>query len=93
MVLLRCTQRLLARLKQADNLTAVESTTRLGEWYGNILQLGRRHHLLFIRERSRLPVVIPIREGKRLAEVFPDAVYEVLALVGVADIADKRSRM
>ena len=95
MVVLRCTQKLLARLKQADNLPAVESTTRLGDWYGNILQLGRRQHLLFISERSRLPVVIPIREGKRLAEVFPDAVCEVLSNVGVAaaDIADERSRM
>ena len=76
MVVLRCTQKLLARLKQADNLPAVESTTRLGDWYGNILQIGRRQHLLFISERSRLPVVIPIREGKRLAAVFPDAVCE-----------------
>ena len=95
MVVLRCTQKLLARLKQADNLTAVESTTRIGDWYGNILQLGRRQHLLFISERSRLPVVIPIREGKQLPSVFPDAVCEVLAHVGIAaeDIADERSRM
>ena len=95
MVVLRCTQTLLARLKQADNLPAVESTTRLGDWYGNILQLGRRQHLLFISERSRLPVVVPIREGRRLANVFPDAVCEVLGNVGVAaaDIADERSRM
>ena len=39
MVVLRCTQKLLARLKQADNLPVVESMTRLGDWYGNILQL------------------------------------------------------
>ena len=95
MVVLRCTQKLLARLKQADNLPVVESTTRLGDWHGNILQIGRRQHLLFISELSRLPVVIPIREGRRLVEVFPDAVCEVLANVGVAsaDIADERSRM
>jgi hypothetical protein len=95
MVVLRCTQKLLARLKQADNLPVVESTTRLGDWYGNILQIGRRQHLLFISERSRLPVVIPIREAKRLVSVFPDAVSEVLAYAGIAadDIADERSRM
>ena len=95
MVVLRCTQKVLARLTQADNLTAVESMTRLGDWYGNILQLGHRQHLLFISERSRLPVAIPIREGKRLAAVFPDAVYEMLHRVGVAaeDIADERARM
>jgi len=95
MLVLRCTQKLLARLKQAENLPAVESTTRLGDWSGNIIQLGRRQHLLFISERSRLPVVIPIREGKRLTEVFPDAVCEVLGNVGVAaaHIADERARM
>ena len=65
MVVLRCTQKLLVRLKQVGDLPPVESTTRLGDWYGNILQIGRRQHLLFISERSRLPVVIPIREGKR----------------------------
>ena len=95
MLVLRCTQKLLARLKQADNLAAVESTTRLGDWYGNILRIGRRQHLLFISERSRLPVVLPITESKRLATVFPDAVCEVLTNVGVAasDIADERCRM
>jgi hypothetical protein len=53
MVVLRCIQKLLARLKQRDNLPAIESTTRLGDWYGNILLIGRRQHLLFISERSR----------------------------------------
>jgi hypothetical protein len=39
--------------------------------------------------------VIPVREGKRLASVFPDAVCEVLGHVGVTaeDVADERSRM
>ncbi len=95
MVVLRCTHKLLARLKQTDNLPVVESTTRLGDWYGNVLQLGHRQHLLFISERSRLPVVIPIRESNRLASVFPDAVSEGLTIVGVnaEDIADERARM
>src|ERR1700681_5017203 len=95
MVVFRCTQTLLVRLKQVGDLPPVESTTRLGDWYGNILQVGRRQHLLFISERSRLPVVIPIRELKQLGTVFPGAVCEKLAIVGVAaaDIADERMRM
>ena len=95
MVVLRCTQKLLVRLKHLGDLPAAESTTRLGDWYGNILQIGRRQHLLFISERSRLPVVIPIHEAKRLGAVFPDAVCERLATVGVAarDIADQGMRM
>jgi hypothetical protein len=95
MVVLRCTQRLLVRLKQGGALPPVESTTRLGDWYGNALLIGRRQYLLFISELSRLPVVIPIREAKQLGTMFPDAVCERLSLVGVAaaDIADERMRM
>ena len=62
MVVLRCTQKLLVRLKQVGDLPPVESTTRLGDWYGNILRIGRRQHLLFISEQSRLPVVLPITQ-------------------------------
>jgi hypothetical protein len=95
MVVLRCTQKLLVRLKQVGGPQPVESTTRLGDWYGNILRLGQRQHLLFMSERSRLPVVLPINESKRLGTVFPDAVCERLAIVGIAaaDIADERMRM
>jgi hypothetical protein len=82
MVVLRCTQKLLVRLKQVGDLPPVESTTRLGDWYGNALRIGRRQHLLFISERSRLPIVIPIRELRRLGTVFPDAVCERLSIVG-----------
>ena len=95
MVVLRCTQKLLARLKRPEAPADLQSTTRLGDWYGNILQIGRRQHLLFISEHSRLPVVIPIREAKRLETIFPDAVCGMLTAVGIADesIADERSRM
>jgi hypothetical protein len=95
MVVLRCTQKLLARLKRPEAAADVPSTTRLGDWYGNILKIGRRQHLLFISERSRLPVVIPIREAKHLETAFPEAVCDVLAAVGVgaADIAAERAKM
>jgi hypothetical protein len=95
MVVLRCTQQLLFRLKQFDDAPAVRSTTRLGDWYGNIIRMGRRHALIFISERSRLPILIPIREANRLRFAFPDAVCQMLATVGVsaADIDDERSRM
>ena len=95
MVVLRCTQKLLVRLKHTGDLPAVDSTTRLGDWYGNILRIGRRQHLLFISERSRLPVVLPIGDANRLGAVFPDAVCERLAIVGVAaaDISEERMQM
>src|SRR5262245_23443112 len=95
MVVLRCTRKLLTRLKRTDGSSDVASTTSLGDWYGNILRIGRRQHLLFISERSRLPIVIPIREAKQLETIFPDAACAGLAAVGIADesIADERSGM
>jgi uncharacterized protein DUF6933 len=70
-------------------------STPFGDWYGNVLHMGRRHALIFISERSRLPVLIPIREANRLRAVFPDAVCQTLGAVGVpaADIELERSRM
>lgn len=95
MVVLRCTHRLLARLKRAEYLSDDESTTRLGDWYGNVLQLGHRQYLLFVSEQTRLPVVIPSREARHLATAFPDIVCAALAAVGVSamDIAEERARM
>jgi hypothetical protein len=95
MVVLRCTQRLLLRLKQFDDEPPVRSTTRLGDWYGNILRMGRRHALILISERSRLPVLIPIREANRLAAAFPDAVCQMLGAVGVpaAHVELERTQM
>lgn len=93
MLVLRCTRQLLTRLHHED-ATGAKSTTRLGDWYGNVLRRGRRQHLLFISERSRLPL-LPVCGAKHLVHAFPDAVCAVLAAVGVsaADIADERARM
>jgi len=95
MVILRCTRKLLVRLKHTGDVRPAESTMKLGDWYGNILRIGRRQMLLFISERSRLPVVFPIREAKHLEVVFPAAVYDALAAVGIGakDIVDERSKM
>ena len=83
MVVLRCTQKLLARLKQADNLADIKSTTRLGDWYGNLLRVGQRHALLFISAHSRLPVLLPVRAADRLQKALPAAVGDMLTAIGV----------
>jgi hypothetical protein len=82
-------------LNHFDDGCGVRSTTRLGDWYGNILRTGRRHALIFIAERSRLPVLIPIRQANRLPIVFPDSVCQLLAAIGVStsDVEQERLRM
>ncbi len=83
MVVLRCTQRLLFRLKRFDDDPDARSTTRLGDWYGNLLRVGNRHALLFIAEHSRLPVLLPVRAADRLQSALPAAVGEMLGVLGV----------
>jgi hypothetical protein len=87
MVVLRCTRQLLMRLKYPDEDTSAQSTTRLGAWYGTLIRFGRRHVLLFISERSRLPVLLPARDADRLALTFPMAVSERLMGLGVPTTA------
>jgi len=95
MVVLRCTRQLLSRLKQLDDGPAVTSTTTLGDWYGNIIRMGNRHVLLFISERSRLPVLTPIRQATKLHTALPDAMSDMLAWMRVPGdvIAGERQQM
>jgi hypothetical protein len=95
MIILRCTRQLLMRLKYPDEDKSAESTTRLGDWYGTLIRFGRRHVLLFISERSRLPVLLPARDADRLTLAFPKAVSEALIGFGVskAVVEQERSSM
>lgn len=95
MLVLRCTQKLLMRLGKTENLSDAESTTRLGDWYGNTLNIGRQRMVIFISEHSRLAVILPARELKRLPQILPDAVAELLAGIGIPapDIAAERAAM
>jgi hypothetical protein len=66
------------------------ASTRLGGWYGTLIRFGRWHVLLFISERSRLPVLLPARDADRLALAFPKAVSETLMGIGVPAAAVER---
>jgi hypothetical protein len=92
MVVLRCTRQLLMRLKYPDEDTSAESTTRLGDWYGTLIRFGRLHVLLFISERSRLPILLPARDADQLALAFPKAVSETLIGFGVPMAAAEQER-
>ncbi len=92
MVVIRCTQALLRRLKKLDEEDASSSTTALGDWYGHRIWLGRRHLLLFDSERSRLPVLLPIREADRLDVAFPVGVAEMLSWLGIGGDVVRREQ-
>jgi hypothetical protein len=95
MVVFRCTRELLARLKQPPVEPDDASTTRLGDWYVALLRVGPRRYLLAVSERTRLPVLLPARDGRGLAAALSAAVSRVLLAIGVpeTDVAAECAEM
>lgn len=77
MLVLRCTQKLLSRLGPPVD-DPPPSTTALGDWYARPLNIGHQRLVLLMSERSRLPVLMPARDLKRLPETFSKALAAVL---------------
>lgn len=50
----------------------------MGDWYANVVTVGRRPYALAVSERNYLPVVVPLREAKTLRARIQDMVGEVL---------------
>lgn len=78
MYTLRCTKKLLRRLGEQPVAEPPSPTTRLGDWYANIVTVQHRPFVLAVSERTYLPVVVPLREAKTLRARIQDMVGEVL---------------
>ena len=68
MVVLRCTQKLSRRLKVAPALESVQSSTRLGDWFANLFYLGRQPLIIFVSSKTLLPVILPARNMRAVAD-------------------------
>ena len=66
------------------------TTTSLGDWYAQPVAVGHRRLVLLISEHSRLPVILPGRDVKHLAENFSDALACVLFGLGIEVSAAER---
>ena len=62
-------------------------TTRLGDWYGNVLFPGHHRLMIFVSERSLLPVVMPLRERSQLVGNFRSRLAELLLHLSVSENA------
>lgn len=78
MYTLRCTRKLLRRLGQQPVVAPSPPTTRLGDWYANVVTVERRPFVIAVSERAYLPVVVPLREATTLRTRIQDMVGEVL---------------
>lgn len=92
MLIVRCTAKLLDRLKVRPLASPVHSSTALGDWYATILPLRPAHVVLLVNETTRLPIVLPARELSTLARRIPEAIVEVLRDLEIAPEAIERER-
>jgi hypothetical protein len=87
MFALRCTQKLLDRIKVSPDPEPVPPDTVLGDWYANLVRAGRTQLVLAVSERTLLPVVVPAREGRTVASRVAGAIEPLLLSIGVPDEA------
>ena len=86
MYALRCTRALLGRFRKAsidEILLPAPATTVLGDWYANLLNVGRHRLVLCTNERSLLTVVVPARDLPDLPRRIAESAATLLASLGV----------
>ncbi|MDF1512669.1 MAG: hypothetical protein P1S60_02550 [Anaerolineae bacterium] len=66
----RCTKKLIQKLGLPVIPDPPPPTTRLGDWYGNVLNAGRQRLMIFVSDRSLLSIVMPLRERHDLLKNF-----------------------
>ena len=84
MLTFRCTQRARKRFNLELQEGPPSSTGVLGDWYVNLLNLGRERLVLAVSERSLLPVLIPARNDQ-FPSRFPEYLFQILLLTGIPD--------
>lgn len=92
----RGTTRFRKRLRQQVQAEAIDSTTKLGDWYANILHFGHRQVVLCTSAKSLLSVVF---SAQRLRQEFGEnlrrSVGTVLRGIGVPEeaVSDELEQM
>ena len=79
----RCTKKLLARLRTTPATEVPAPTTRLGDWYANLLFRPGGQVVLYVSERSLLPVLVAASPASTLVTRFQEGTSEVLLRLGV----------
>jgi hypothetical protein len=81
---LRCTQKILGRMKSASAPIEQRPDNALGDWYANPLNFGRLRFELCVAERTLLPAILPARHIRLLPDRLPTFVEASLTMIGVS---------
>jgi hypothetical protein len=85
MVVLRCTRKLLRHLENEGAGQPPTSTTRLGDWFANVVIVGRQHLVLAVSGVSLLPVLVPAAPYKTMIPRFVEATGQVLRTLKIEE--------
>lgn len=83
MIRLYCTRKLAARLGTTAATSPTPTDGLLGDWHSHVVTLQRRPYVLAISGRTRLPVLLTVKERSTLATRFGVELGRVLAAIGV----------
>ena len=81
---LRCTAKLLKKLKIEKPSEPPVPTNALGDWFANIIYTRQGHFVILISERSLLPIFTTARNLDELVPRFLKSLSEVLEALGVS---------
>lgn len=87
MFTLRCTGKLLKRLKVHADPSPPPPTTRLGDWYANLLYTKPQRLVLLVSARTLLPVLVPGSGPVPIETRLRDQLAEVLRAIGIPSAA------
>jgi hypothetical protein len=82
-VVFRCTRKLLGHLQHKSDVELPTSTTRLGDWYANLLIIRRQHLVLAVSGTTLLPVMIPAAPYKTMIPRWVAGASEMLRALGI----------
>lgn len=85
MVTLRCTQRLLKRLRVKPSSDLPAPSSRLGDWYATPFAVGHLRLTMCVSEKALLPTFVRSQSLANLLPEFREAVVAVLRQIGVRE--------
>lgn len=83
MFTIRSTRRLLDRLRVSPVKTPEKPSTRLGDWYANLLPLEAGEFILCVSEKTLLPVMLPVIALPNIGQALSKAMVPVLIGLGI----------
>ena len=87
MVVLRCTRKLLRRTgsESPDSGEPPKSTTRLGDWFANVIVVHRQHVVLAVSGVTLLPVLVPAAPYKTMIPRIAEAAGQILRALKIGE--------